>query len=331
VVNDGNVTLTGVNTSDSIVGPLTSHTDSGAGTHGDGNLDPGEIWTYTAVYDTQQSDIDNHGSVDGTADNNIHNTATVTTTQGAGGSDSADVGIDYRPAILLDKAGTFADDNHDGFSEVGEHINYTFAVDNTGNVTLHNVSVSDPSVSVTGGTVASLAPGASDSTTWTATYAITQTDIDNGFFDNTAAATATEASTSDSEHVVLPPAPPPPPTSGISIDDNNSLSQLSDPGGDGPSVGDPIQFFFQITNLGNTTLTNVAVSDTLGDAVPGSLQTPVPSTLAGNATFGDTFNHFLTAADITAGHVVDDITVTALDYLTAVQTATWHYDFDLFP
>ena len=45
---------------------------------------------------------------------------------------------------------------------------------NTGNVTLLNIGVTDPLVTVSGRSLASLAPGASDLTTFTATYALTQ-------------------------------------------------------------------------------------------------------------------------------------------------------------
>ena len=215
-------------------------------------------------------------------------------------------------------------------SAAGDVINYTVMVENAGNMTLTGVTMSDTLTTLTlasGDTDNDGALDVDETWTYTGSYTAQASDFD-GSIDNTATVDTAQTAPESASASVTAPLPL---TVGISIDDINNLSQLSDPGGDGPSVGDPIQFFFQITNLGNTTLTNVAVSDTLGDAVPGSLQTPVPTTLAGNAMFGDTFNHFLTAADISAGHVVDDITVTALDYLSAVQTDTWHYDFDLFP
>src|SRR5207249_889793 len=43
VFNDGNMTLTSVNLTDSVVGALTTHTETGGtGTNGDGMLDVGE-------------------------------------------------------------------------------------------------------------------------------------------------------------------------------------------------------------------------------------------------------------------------------------------------
>jgi uncharacterized repeat protein (TIGR01451 family) len=317
VKNTGNMTLTGVTVSDPLV---TNLAFASGDTNGDGKLDLSETWTYTGSHTVTQAEMDAGGS--------IGNTATADTVQTAPEIASASVTVQQNPAVMLEKAGTFGDDNNDGYAEVGEHIHYTFAITNIGNVTLHNVSISDADagVSVSGSAIAALGPGSSDSATWTASYAITQADIDNGSFLNTASVAATEASATDSATVTLPPAPPA--TTGILIDDNANLSHLVDPGGDGASVGDLIQFSFEITNLGSTTLTNVMVSDTLGDVTTsGNIQSPVPPTLAGNAVFPDTFNHHITAADLAAHHVIDDITVTALDPSSTVQTSTWHYDF----
>jgi hypothetical protein len=56
-------------------------------------------------------------------------------------------------------------------------------------VTLSNIVVSDPVATVTGSPIASLAPGAS--TTITATYTITQADVDAGSIYNVATASGT--------------------------------------------------------------------------------------------------------------------------------------------
>jgi len=62
-------------------------------------------------------------------------------------------------------------------------------VTNTGNVTLDPVAVDDPKVGTVSCPATSLAPGAS--TTCTATYTLTQADVDSGHFANTATATGT--------------------------------------------------------------------------------------------------------------------------------------------
>ena len=58
-------------------------------------------------------------------------------------------------------------------------------------MTLNNVTVTDEKVDVQGGPLASLAVGASDNTTFSATYVLTQEDIDNGLVSNVALATGT--------------------------------------------------------------------------------------------------------------------------------------------
>ena len=82
--------------------------------------------------------------------------------------------IPQNPAIELLKDEVFNDENQDGFGNVGETITYTFTVSNTGNVTLTNVTIEDEKVDVQGGPLASLAVGASDNTTFSATYVLTQ-------------------------------------------------------------------------------------------------------------------------------------------------------------
>ncbi|MDT0557005.1 DUF7507 domain-containing protein, partial [Patiriisocius hiemis] len=75
-----------------------------------------------------------------------------------------------------------------------ETISYVFTVSNNGNVTLSDVIVTDPEAAVVGGPLGTLAVGASDATTFTATYTITQADIDAGEFENQATATGTTPS-----------------------------------------------------------------------------------------------------------------------------------------
>jgi uncharacterized repeat protein (TIGR01451 family) len=93
-------------------------------------------------------------------------------------------------------------------ANVGDKINYSFTVTNTGGVTLINVTVTDPKVTVVGGSI-TLAPGASDSTTFTGSYTLTQADIDAGKVDNTATATGTpptgpNVTATDKETVDIP-------------------------------------------------------------------------------------------------------------------------------
>lgn len=84
-------------------------------------------------------------------------------------------------AINLSTIGTYNDYNLDGFTNVGDVINYQYTVTNTGQQVLSNVQVYSNQVLVTGGPLATLAIGAIDNTTFTKTYVLTQADINAGF------------------------------------------------------------------------------------------------------------------------------------------------------
>ncbi len=99
------------------------------------------------------------------------------------------------PSIELKKSVVLGDQNGDAHAQIGETLIYSFTVKNTGNVTLKNITISDPSVTVAGGTLASLAPGVTDTTTFTATYTLTATDILAGGHSNQATTAATSAVT----------------------------------------------------------------------------------------------------------------------------------------
>ena len=175
-------------------------------------------------------------------------------------------------------------------------ISYTFAVTNTGYLTLTNVTVTDPLVTVVGGPLASLAPGVTDTTTFSASYAITQADIDAGEVYNTALANGTPPSgpdvTDDDDHTE-------PITQGPAIEliKDGSL----DVGADGVATpGDVISYTFAVTNTGNVTLTNVTVTDPLVTVVGGPLASLAPG-VTDTTTFSASYA--ITQADIDAGEV----------------------------
>jgi len=153
------------------------------------SLVPGSSQDFTATYTVTQADID--------AGTDITNTATANATPAGGtytpSTDDETVTVEGpTPSTTLVKT---ASDTTD--VEVGDVITYTYAVTNTGNVSLSDVSISDVhsgtgTLSTITPASATLAPGASQD--FTATYTVTQADIDAGTdITNTATANATPA------------------------------------------------------------------------------------------------------------------------------------------
>ena len=186
VSNQGNVPLSDIDLSDPLFeapNPIVAIEFLGGDTNNDGILDLDEVWLFTATYAITQEDIDagevvNQAFVEGLDLEGIP----VTDISGTaiGNDDPTIIDLCQEMGIALEKVGVFDDNNGDGSTQVGETITYAFTVYNTGSVTLYNITIEDPLVTVVGGPIASLAPGESDNTTFTAVYVITQGDLDAG-------------------------------------------------------------------------------------------------------------------------------------------------------
>src|SRR5439155_147811 len=145
------------------------------------------------------------------------------------------------------------------YDHVGQVVTYTLTATNTGNTTLHAVTVSDSPVlagfsckvraTMLPHSIASLTPGAS--IVCTGTHSITQGDLDAGKFDDTASASSTEATATDANDEILASQTKtlhPSPT-------RRSTALFYD------HVGQVVTYTLTATNTGNTTLHAVTVSD----------------------------------------------------------------------
>ncbi|WP_157632545.1 Ig-like domain-containing protein, partial [Cochleicola gelatinilyticus] len=189
VRNTGNRELTNISITDPLLeapNPVVTIEFVDGDTDGDDVLDFDETWTYTAEYVVTQADVD-AGEIVNQATANAFTVSDneAVTDLSHPTSYTADAptvtGICNMPMMEVQKIGLFRDDNGDGFSEVGEHIDYQFIVTNTGDVTLTNIVIEDelPGIELMGGPIAVLLPGEVDDSTFTAVYTITQEDIDN--------------------------------------------------------------------------------------------------------------------------------------------------------
>jgi uncharacterized repeat protein (TIGR01451 family) len=223
----------------------------------DGQINLGETWQYTVTYTVTQDDIDNGGVVDPGLTHD--NTATVTTDQSDPDSDTVSVSIVQNPHLTVTKAAAVADGTAD---EAGDLINYTIAVFNDGNMTLTGLAVSDPSVDDlaavesggfnTGDTDQDGKLDLGETWQYTASYTITQDDLDaGGSIDNTATASTDQGATDDDSQ-------------SITIVQNPLVTLVKDasvPGGTADSAGEVISYAIAVSNDGNVTLTGVMVSD----------------------------------------------------------------------
>ncbi|MEE6283334.1 DUF7507 domain-containing protein, partial [Georgenia sunbinii] len=297
--NLGNVTLTGVE----IVDDKEGLYDFGYGQWpgADGVLAPGESITATASYDLTQADVD-AGRVD--------NTATAVGTPPTGpdvtDEDPHNVTVPGNPGILLAKDGGLADGAR---SVPGEVITYTFLATNTGNVTLTGVEIIDEKEGLSElgygqwpGTAGELAPG--ESVTATATYLLTQADVDAGEVANSALAVGTppegpEVESEDPHNVPVPGFPR------IELVKDGALTD-----GAAGAVGDTIEFTLTATNTGSVTLRDVMVTDELeGLSALDHAWPAAPGVLAPGESVTAIATYVLTAADVAVGRV--DNTATA--------------------
>ena len=180
------------------------------------------------------------------------------------------------PDIAIDKEFVnFTGGDGDALADaVGDVLNYTVAVTNTGNVTLTGVTVVDP---LTGQNVSgvTLAPGASQ--VFTTSYVLTQADLDGAGnagadldIDNTATADSNETPpVDDSEEVPLVQHPALRSTRWSSTSPAATATRWS------TAAGDVITYTVTVTNTGNVTLTGVTVVDPLtGQNVSGVTLAP---------------------------------------------------------
>ncbi|WP_188443359.1 gliding motility-associated C-terminal domain-containing protein, partial [Planktosalinus lacus] len=186
VYNLGSSPITNIELTDPLLedpNPFVEIVFVGGDDNNDNNLDINEIWIYTATYSISQADLDigevfNQATVNGLVSGSFE----VSDLSGTSVENDNPTIIELCQdlSIELEKAGIFNDENGDGAAQSGETITYSFTVINTGAVTLYNIEINDPLVPVQGGPIASLEPGESDNTTFSAVYVITENDIDAG-------------------------------------------------------------------------------------------------------------------------------------------------------
>ncbi len=186
----------------------------------------------------------------------------------------------------------------------GDVLTYSFTVANTGTSSLSSVAINPTLSGISAlsyawpGTAGTLAVG--QSVTATATYALTQADVDAGVVAGSVSASSTQA-TASSQSFSTTLARVPALTTVASV----STSGLSSP----PQAGDPLTYTVTMTNTGNVTLTSVAAAATPAGIGPFSYTWPgSPGVLAPGQSVTGTATYTITGADVGSGSITATIT-----------------------
>ncbi len=313
VTNTGNVTLTNI--------AVTDNKATVSGSPIAGPLAPGASDTSaTGSYAITQADID-AGSIDNQASSTAKDPAGNDVTAqssppGGNPGDPTSTTFSQEGTSDLVKEATHNDANGNGVVDAGETLSYVFTVTNTGNVSLTNIVVNDSKATVSGSPIAGpLAPGASDSSA-TGTYTVTQTDIDNGNVDNVAEMVAKDPKGNDITQTSRPPGGNPGESTSFPVESSSSFDlvkdvTLNDANGNGfADAGETLSYVFTVTNTGNTSLTDIVVTDSKA-TVSGS---PIAGPLApGASDTSATGTYTVTQADVDSGSVENTASATAKD------------------
>ena len=296
VTNTGNVTLSNIT-------PTDANADAGSiAPVMVATLAPGDTVTFSATHTLDQDDLDaglvsNQATVNATdpMNGNVTDASDDPTTMDP--DDPTIVPVAQLPEMTTTKTATPAMDG--AYDTVGEVIVYAITVQNTGNVTLTNISITDANAdagSIAPAMVTSLAPG--DTATFTAGHSITQADLDLGSVTNQAIANGSDPSggavmdesddptTTDDNDSTITGVPQLP---SIDVEKSTIDSFYT-------SVGDVINYNIVVTNTGNVTLTNISVTDANATITSAAI---IPILAPGDSETV-TAEHIVTQADIDA-------------------------------
>ena len=365
VNNTGSVTLSGLTLTDTLTdgsgGSLSLSSgptfNSNSASSAEGSLAIGEVSTYTATYTISQNAA-NTGSVNNSVSATAStpgNTNDVTDVSDDG--DDSDGNTTNDPTVVLTssdssievtKTAVVNDTNSNGRTDQGDVIVYTIAVNNTGNITLSSITISDTLTDGNGGSL-SLDSGPSfvsnsgsssqgtlisgEIATYTATYTISASAENTPSVNNTAQATA---STPGNSNDVTDVSDNGNDGDGNTTNDPTVVNITSSPqmevtkegtvtdDGDGVlGVGDTVNYTIKIENQGNVNITDPLLVDTFTDALSNTLAlSSGPTFNFGDlgssegiikpdetAHYGATF--VITQAVVDAGGLINSVTVTA--------------------
>ncbi len=282
VTNTGNVSLAGPVTVTDDQAAVTCPNVNTVGNH-DANLDPGETLACTASHAVALADLD-AGSVTNLATAHAARTNSNQASKTAYATQSPALGIEKSVAET-------------GYSTLGTVLHYSYKVTNMGNVTLSGpFTVTDDMVTdETCPVTPSLVPGSF--ITCTASYSISQDDLDLGSVTNIASAHASfggDFVDSATDRVTIVAIQ----SRLLTVKESSVTTSVSTPG--------TVDYSYLVTNAGNVTLTGIRLSD---DNDNNDMSCPSEDLLPG-AVMTCSATHTVTQSEIDAGGNLSN-TVTA--------------------
>lgn len=250
VTNNGPAHATGVKVKDKLPGGVTYQSDNA----GQGSYDPATgIWNVGNLAVDKTATLTITAKVnDGTAGRTITNTARVKHSNPAddnanNNSASAVITPQLRPAPAI-KISKTADKD---LATVGDEITYTIKIENTGNVTLTNVNITDEMLDLTE-MIDTLDTGAKYIVDESKTKYTVQEDDLPGPLSNTANVTAQAAG----GHEVSDRA-----TTKVNLYAQPGLKVTKSANKERATVNDEVNFTITVKNTGNVTLNDIKVND----------------------------------------------------------------------
>lgn len=292
VTNAGNVTLENV----ALVDELEGLGDLEYVWPGpDGVLAPGEQVVATAGYAVTQADVET-----GQVINQANASATAVRGGDVAGTAEVTVPVIGSPALELRKT-------HDGdVDAAGDEVGYLFEIENTGNLTLTGVSLSEELAGVSvpevlwPGAEGVLAPG--EIATATASYTASQSDVDRGEVLNNATASGRSI---QGEAVAEA-------FDTLDIAERATVGITKSVDATSAAAGDTLVYTFAITNEGNVTLSGAAITDPLDGLSTVRYTWPAAEgVLAPGQTATATASYVVTLEAAAAGSLTNTATVAA--------------------
>ncbi|MGP0029443.1 MAG: alpha/beta hydrolase [Acidimicrobiales bacterium] len=288
VTNTGSQTLSAIGITDPLPGLSTVSCP-------EPTLDSAASETCTASYTVAQADLD-AGSIVDTA--TAQGTPPGADTPESSAPSTLTIPAVTSPAITLVKSATPTT-----FTAVGQTIDYSYLVTNTGNVTLSAIGITDthPGLSAISCPDPTLGPVASE--TCTATYAVTQADIDDhADIVNTATAQGTPPGTAT-------PIDSTPSTASVRFVGAPAITVVLSAAQSSYSVTrQPINYSYLVTNTGDLTVNSIKVTNSLSDVTYRSCPS---ATLAPETSEICTGTYTAVRADVSAGSIVNTATISA--------------------